>query len=186
MKKLRRKLGMKPKVFQGSPIRFAVGESSLGRVLAATSEKGICAILIGDNGEDLVEDLRKRFPQARLVFGGTEFQRVTHRVVELVEAPATTFEFPLDVRGTIFQRRVWMALREVPAGSTTTYADVAKRIGRPKAVRAVGSAIAANPIAVAIPCHRVIRSNGEISGYHWGVQRKRKLLSREARRSSLR
>jgi AraC family transcriptional regulator of adaptative response/methylated-DNA-[protein]-cysteine methyltransferase len=178
-------LGMKAKKFQqngrGAAIDFALGKSSLGAVLAAKSEKGVCAILIGDDAKELVQDLRRRFPEASLIAGDKSFERVVQRAVELVEAPGTHFELPLDIRGTVFQRKVWMALRDIPAGTTTTYAAVARGLGLPKSVRAVAGAIAANPIAVAVPCHRVLRSNGELSGYRWGQARKRELLARERR-----
>jgi AraC family transcriptional regulator, regulatory protein of adaptative response / methylated-DNA-[protein]-cysteine methyltransferase len=177
-------LGMTPTSFrsggEGAAIRFAVGECSLGSILVATSERGVCAILLGDDPDGLVRDLQDRFPKARLIGGDTGFERLVARVVGFIEAPALGLDLPLDVRGTAFQQRVWHALREVPAGVTVTYAEVAKRIGAPKAVRAVAQACASNALAVAIPCHRVVRTDGALSGYRWGVERKRVLLDREA------
>ncbi len=177
-------LGMTPTDFRsggdGTSIRFAVGECSLGSILVATTEKGICAILLGHDPERLARDLQDRFPKARLIGGDMGFEQLVATVVAFVEAPGLGLNLPLDVRGTAFQRRVWQALREIPAGSTTTYAKLAQRIGAPKAMRAVAQACASNAIAVAIPCHRVVRSNGALSGYRWGVKRKRALLDREA------
>jgi AraC family transcriptional regulator of adaptative response/methylated-DNA-[protein]-cysteine methyltransferase len=164
----------------GAAIRFAVGECSLGSILVAATEKGICAILLGDDPDALVRDLQDRFPKAELIGGDAGFERVVATVVGFVEAPAQGLDLPLDLRGTAFQRRVWQALREIPNGSTASYAEIAARIGRPKAVRAVARACAANAIAVAIPCHRVVRTDGTLSGYRWGVARKRALLEREA------
>jgi AraC family transcriptional regulator of adaptative response/methylated-DNA-[protein]-cysteine methyltransferase len=157
-----------------------VGECSLGSILVAATGKGICAILLGDDPEALVRELDDRFPKATLIAGDEAFEEWVAKVVGLVEAPALGLDLPLDVRGTAFQRRVWQALREIPPGSTTSYREIAARIGAPKAVRAVAQACASNPIAVAIPCHRVVRNNGELSGYRWGVERKRALLDREA------
>ena len=167
----------------GAPfaIRFAVTDSSLGSVLVAASERGVCAILMGDDPEVLARDLEDRFPEATLIGGDAAFERLVARVVELVEAPGAGLDLPLDPRGTAFQRRVWQALREIPAGGTASYTEIADRIGAPNAVRAVASACAANPLAVAVPCHRVVRSDGGLSGYRWGVERKRALLRREAR-----
>jgi len=178
-------LGMTPTDFRsGGPnadMRFAVGECSLGSILVAASDKGIAAILIGDDPEALVHDLEDRFPKANLIGGDRGFENVMAKVVGLVESPATGLDLPLDVRGTAFQHRVWQALREIPAGTTATYGEIADRIGMPKAVRAVASACAANKIAVAIPCHRVVRNDGSLSGYRWGVERKRTLIEREAK-----
>lgn len=178
-------LGMTPTDFRaggaGATIRFAVGECSLGSILVAASDKGICAILLGDDPDMLVRDLQDRFPSAKLIGGDAAFEQWVAKVVGFVEAPRLGLDLPLDVRGTAFQQRVWQALREVPAGSTVSYADIANRIGAPKAVRAVAQACAANALAVAIPCHRVVRNDGALSGYRWGVDRKRALLDREAR-----
>ena len=165
---------------QAAEIRFAVGKNSLGRILVARSERGVCAILLGDDADALVRDLRARFPHARLIGGDTGFAELVAKVVAFVETPRAGLDLALDLRGTAFQQRVWQALREIPAGRTASYADVANRIGMPKAVRAVAQACAANAIAVAIPCHRVVRNDGAISGYRWGVERKRALLQREA------
>lgn len=176
-------LGMKPKSYQtggtGTTIRFAVGECSLGSILVAASEKGICAILLGDDPDALSKNLQDRFPKARLIGGDQGFEKKIARVVGFIEAPQIGLDLPLDVRGTAFQQRVWKALCEIPAGSTASYKEIANRIGMPKAVRAVAQACGANPIAVAIPCHRVVRTGGGLSGYRWGVERKRALLERE-------
>jgi AraC family transcriptional regulator of adaptative response/methylated-DNA-[protein]-cysteine methyltransferase len=179
-----RLLGMKPSVFRaGGPaetIRFAVGACSLGSILVAATVRGVCAILLGDDPEALVHELERRFPRAQLVGGDAEFEGLVARVVGLVEHPRIGLDLPLDVRGTAFQRRVWEALRAIPPGTTATYAEIAAAIGMPKAVRAVAAACAANALAVAIPCHRVVRKGGELAGYRWGVERKRALLAREA------
>lgn len=164
----------------GEEIRFAIGQSSLGPILAASSAQGVVSILLGDDPNALAEDLQDRFPKAHLVGGDAEYERLVARVVGLVEAPHLGFDLPLDVRGTAFQQRVWRALREIPAGRTASYADIAGRIGVPGSVRAVAGACAANAIAIAIPCHRVIRNDGALSGYAWGVERKRALIAREA------
>jgi len=176
-------LGMKPGDFraagQNNDIRFAVGQCSLGAILVAQSERGICAILLGDDPHQLVCDLQDQFRRANLIGADAEFEQLIARVVGFIEAPAIGLDLPLDVRGTAFQERVWQALREIPVGSTASYADIALRIGSPKAVRAVAQACGANSLAVAIPCHRVVRSDGNLSGYRWGVERKRELLLRE-------
>jgi AraC family transcriptional regulator of adaptative response/methylated-DNA-[protein]-cysteine methyltransferase len=161
-------------------IRFAIGASSLGAILVARSERGVCAIMLGDEPDALARDLQDKFPQATLIGGDADFERLVARVVGLVESPELGFDLPLDVRGTAFQQRVWDALRKIPAGTTASYSDIAARIGAPKAVRAVAQACAANSLAIAIPCHRVVRNDGALSGYRWGVERKRALLEREA------
>ncbi|MDX3904697.1 MAG: bifunctional DNA-binding transcriptional regulator/O6-methylguanine-DNA methyltransferase Ada [Pigmentiphaga sp.] len=177
-------LGMRPTDYRAgganAVIRFAVGQCSLGAILVAQSERGVCAILLGDDPELLVRQLQDQFPRATLVGGDRDFEQVVARVVGLVEAPAVGLDLPLDVRGTAFQERVWQALRKIPPGTTATYAEIAALIGMPRAVRAVARACGANPLAVAIPCHRVVRSDGALSGYRWGVERKRALLEREA------
>lgn len=177
-------LGMTPSTYRsggtGTELWFAVGECSLGSVLVAASGKGIAAILFGDDPEALVHDLEDRFPKSTLIGGDRAFEDVIAKVVGLVEAPETGLDLPLDMRGTAFQHKVWQALRNIPVGTTVTYSEIAEQIGMPKAVRAVAAACAANKIAVAIPCHRVVRSDGAISGYRWGVKRKRQLLEREA------
>ena len=164
----------------GETIRFAVGECSLGSILVAATEKGICTIALGDEPGSLVRELEDRFPKAELAGGEPEFESLVARVVGLVEAPAVGHDLPLDIRGTAFQQRVWQALREIPVGETVSYSRIASVIGSPKASRAVASACAANPLAVAIPCHRVVRSDGAPGGYRWGVERKQALLAREA------
>jgi AraC family transcriptional regulator of adaptative response/methylated-DNA-[protein]-cysteine methyltransferase len=177
-------LGMPPTNYRAggvnTTIRFAIGECSLGSILVAASERGVCAILLGDDPDQLARALQDRFPRANLIGGDAEFEQLVAKVVGFVEAPRLGLELPLDVRGTAFQQRVWQALREIPAGETASYTDIAKRIGAPGSVRAVAQACAANVLAVAIPCHRVVRNNGALSGYRWGVERKRALLEKEA------
>lgn len=177
-------LGMTPTRFrkggQGAKVRFAIAQSSLGAILVAATHKGVCSILMGDDPEDLAQDLQDRFDQAELVGDDPAFDALVAKVVGLVERPTKAADLPLDVRGTAFQQRVWQALREIPTGETASYAAIAQRIGQPKAVRAVAQACASNNLAVAIPCHRVVRTDGTLSGYRWGVERKRALLDREA------
>ena len=163
----------------GIAIRFAVGQCSLGAILVAQSLRGVCAILLGDDPETLVRDLQDRFPRADLIGADERFEQTVAQVVGFVEAPVLGLELPLDVRGTAFQQRVWEALRLIPAGETVTYTEIARRIGAPQAVRAVAGACAANALAIAIPCHRVVRSDGSLSGYRWGIERKRALLDKE-------
>jgi AraC family transcriptional regulator of adaptative response/methylated-DNA-[protein]-cysteine methyltransferase len=174
---------MSPKKYRaggsGEVIRFAVGACSLGAILVAATGKGICAILMGDDPEILLRDLQDRFRNANLIGADSAFEEIVAKVVGLVEAPALGLDLPLDIRGTAFQQRVWQALREIPSGTTASYADIARKIGAPKAVRGVAQACGANAIAVAIPCHRVVRSDGALSGYRWGIERKRALLDRE-------
>lgn len=160
-------------------IRFAVSDCSLGSVLVGATENGVCTILLGDGSKALVRELKERFPKATLVGGGEELGSLVAKVVGFVEAPTRPLGLPLDLRGTAFQQRVWQALREIPVGSTVSYTEIAKRIGAPKAVRSVARACASNAIAVVIPCHRVVRKGGALSGYRWGVERKRALLHRE-------
>ena len=178
-------LGMRAKEYRaggaGTVIRFAVGQSSLGAILVAQSRRGICAILLGDDPDRLVRDLQDQFPKAELIGGDDDFEHLVAQVVGFVEAPGIGLNLPLDVQGTVFQQRVWQALREIPPGETASYAEIAERIGSPRAARAVAQACATNHLAVAIPCHRVVRRDGNISGYRWGVERKRELLRREAR-----
>ncbi len=178
------RLGMTPGAVRrggaGAVIRFAVGEASLGAVLVAATDKGVCAILLGDDPQALVHDLQDRFPNAEFEGGDPAFERMVAEVVGLVEVPGQRLDLPLDIRGTAFQQRVWAALRAIPAGKTATYKEIARAIGQPKAVRAVAQACGANPLAIAIPCHRVVRSDGDLSGYRWGVECKRKLIDREA------
>jgi AraC family transcriptional regulator of adaptative response/methylated-DNA-[protein]-cysteine methyltransferase len=180
-----RTLGMRPSEYRlrgrGLTIRFAVAQCSLGSLLVAASDKGICAILLGDDPEALVRDLQDRFRNAQLIGGDREFERWVAQVVGFIEAPGIGLDLPLDLRGTTFQRRVWQALRKIPPGKTISYAELAKRIGMPTATRAVARACGANPLAVAIPCHRVVRTDGSLSGYRWGIERKRELLAREGR-----
>lgn len=177
-------LGMSPKVFKaggkGASIRFATGKCSLGLVLVAASDKGVCCIMLGDDSDALARELQHRFPNAELIGGDQPFEELIVTVIEFVENPSQGLNLPLDIRGTAFQQQVWQALQQIPAGSTASYTQIAERIGRPKSTRAVAQACAANPIAVAIPCHRVIKTDGSLSGYHWGVERKSELLKRES------
>jgi AraC family transcriptional regulator, regulatory protein of adaptative response / methylated-DNA-[protein]-cysteine methyltransferase len=162
-----------------TPLRFAIGRSSLGSILVAHSELGVCAILLGDDPEQLRRDLRRRFPRVSLIAGDQQSEHVVAQAAKLVETPGLRFDLPLDVRGTEFQQQAWQALRDIPAGETASYSDIARRIGSPRSVRAVAQACGANNLAVAIPCHRVVRNDGDLSGYRWGVDRKRALLERE-------
>jgi AraC family transcriptional regulator, regulatory protein of adaptative response / methylated-DNA-[protein]-cysteine methyltransferase len=177
-------LGMTPSNYRAggaqTDIRFAVGECSLGSILVAQSERGICAIFLGDDPDALVRELQDQFPNANLIGGDAGFEQLVAKVVGFVEAPERGLDLPLDVRGTAFQQRVWQSLGKIPAGSTASYTDVAKLIGSPRSVRAVAQACGANKLAVVIPCHRVVRNDGALSGYRWGVERKRALLKKEA------
>ncbi len=176
-------LGMTPSAFRaggaGETIRFAVGACSLGQVLTAATVKGVCAIILGDDPDAMVRELQDRFPRATLVGADPAFEQLVGRVVSVIEHPGTNSDLPLDVRGTAFQQRVWRALRAIPPGRTATYAEIATAVGAPAAVRAVANACGANPVAVAIPCHRVVRTDGGLGGYRWGIERKRALLARE-------
>ncbi|MDN5843967.1 MAG: bifunctional DNA-binding transcriptional regulator/O6-methylguanine-DNA methyltransferase Ada [Alcaligenaceae bacterium] len=177
-------LGMQAREYRaggaGAVIRFALGQCSLGAILVAQSRRGICAILLGDSPDALLRDLQDQFPKAQLIGGDAGFEMLVAQVVGFVEAPSNGLNLPLDIRGTAFQQRVWQALRRIPPGVTMSYSELAERIGAPKAARAVAQACGANSIAVAIPCHRVVRRDGDVSGYRWGVARKRELLRREA------
>lgn len=177
-------LGMTPSAYRAggaaTEIRFAIGQSSLGATLVAQTPCGVCAILLGDDPDVLLRELQDRFPKAHLIGGDTDFEQTVAKVVGFIEAPGIGLSLPLDLRGTAFQQRVWQALRGIPLGQTASYSDVAQRIGAPTSVRAVARACAANPVALAVPCHRVLRIDGGISGYRWGVERKRALLAREA------
>ena len=177
-------LGMTPSNYRAgganTTIHFAIGECSLGSILVAASQRGVCAVLLGDDPDALARDLQDKFPRAHLIGGDKAFEQIVAKVVGFVETPGVGLDLPLDVRGTAFQQRVWQALRRIPVGTTASYTDIAKQIGSPTAVRAVAQACAANMLAVAIPCHRVVRNDGAISGYRWGVERKRALLDREA------
>ncbi|MGV4876457.1 bifunctional DNA-binding transcriptional regulator/O6-methylguanine-DNA methyltransferase Ada [Acetobacter indonesiensis] len=178
-------LGMIPKHYRKGGLYevlyFAVAECSLGTVLVASSAKGVASILLGDDPDTLVRDLQDRFPKAELIGADADYEQSIAKVIGFIEDPNRGLDLPLDVRGTAFQQRVWQALRQIPAGETATYAEVAQKIGQPTATRAVAGACAANHIAIAIPCHRVIRNDGSLSGYRWGVDRKRSLLSREGK-----
>ena len=176
-------LGMRPAAYRaggaGETIRFAVGECSLGAILVAASQAGVCAIALGDDPDTLVKDLQGRFARANLIGGDESFEQLVAKVVGFVENPAIGLDLPLDVRGTAFQQRVWEKLCEIPLGQTRSYSELARQLGAPHATRAVAQACAANGLAVAIPCHRVVRTDGSLSGYRWGVERKQRLLARE-------
>jgi len=180
----KKRLGMTASTFRrggdGAEIRVAVGECSLGSILVAATTRGICSIQFGDDPDRLLRDTQEMFPKAVFIGGDQGFEKLVARVVAMVESPGRDPSLPLDVQGTAFQERVWRALQEIPLGDTATYSDIARRIGTPAAVRAVARACASNRIAVAIPCHRVVRSDGSNGGYRWGVERKRELLNREA------
>lgn len=184
-----RMLGMSPQQYRtgarGVTIRFAVGECSLGSILVAATERGVCAIALGDDPQTLVHDLERRFRHAELVGADAGFEATVARVIGLAEAHpgASATELPLDIQGTVFQERVWRALRAIPSGATTTYAELAAALGMPRASRAIARACASNPLALVIPCHRVVRSDGSLAGYRWGVERKRELLRRESARA---
>lgn len=177
-------IGMTPTIYRangaGIRIRFAVGEASIGAVLVAATERGICAIRMGDDAAALVRDFQAQFASAELIGDDPAFAQTVATVIGAVEAPGTGLDLPLDVRGTAFQHRVWQALRAIPPGTTATYSEIAATIGAPGAARAVAHACATNPVAVAIPCHRVVRRDGDLAGYRWGIARKRALLTREA------
>jgi AraC family transcriptional regulator of adaptative response/methylated-DNA-[protein]-cysteine methyltransferase len=181
-------LGMTPSQYRAGganeEIKFAVGQTSLGAILVASSKKGVASILLGDDPEELVRNLQDRFPKARLIGADRDYEALVARVVGFVERPGIGLNLPLDIRGTAFQQRVWQVLQEIPVGNRVSYAEIARRIGSPKAVRAVAGACAANNLAVAIPCHRVVRNDGSLTGYAWGVERKRVLLNREALEST--
>ncbi len=178
-------LGMTPSQYRSGarelPIRFAIAQCSLGAILVAATARGVCAILFGDDPEELAHDLERRFPRAELIGADLAFEQLVAKVIALVEAPGgAAIDLPLDIRGTAFQERVWKALSKIPSGTTASYAQIAAAIGAPSATRAVAQACGANSLAVAIPCHRVVRTDGNLSGYRWGVERKQKLLEREA------
>jgi AraC family transcriptional regulator of adaptative response/methylated-DNA-[protein]-cysteine methyltransferase len=177
-------LGMTPSRYRAGgareTLRFAIGQSKLGAILVASSDAGVAAILLGDDPAELLRDLQDRFPAATLIGGDAEYEALVARVIGFVEAPATGLDLPLDIRGTAFQQRVWQALRAIPPGRTASYTEIACAVGAPNAVRAVAGACAANAHAVAIPCHRVVRRDGDLSGYRWGVARKRQLIEAEA------
>ena len=181
-------LGMTPSRYRtggsNEEIKFAVGETSLGAILVASSKKGVAAILLGNDPDELLRNLQDRFPNADLIGADGDYESLVARVVGFVEAPRIGLDLPLDIRGTAFQQRVWHALQEIPVGETVSYVEIAERIGSPEAVRAVAGACAANNLAVAIPCHRVVRNDGSLSGYAWGVERKRVLLDRETSRKA--
>lgn len=177
-------LGMATKNYRaggaGLDIRYALAQTSLGTTLVAATDAGVCAILLGDDAEALVADLRRRFAQANLTAATDRMVEIVRTVIHMIDDPAANCDLPLDIRGTAFQHRVWQALRGIPAGSTISYSELARRAGVPAATRAVAGACAANPLAVAVPCHRVVREDGGLSGFRWGVERKRALLAKEA------
>jgi AraC family transcriptional regulator of adaptative response/methylated-DNA-[protein]-cysteine methyltransferase len=180
------RLGMSPSRFKvggkAERIAYATAQCSLGAVLVAATARGICAISLGKSAASLTRELVQQFPQAQLVDGDAHFQALVRCVIALIEEPSSSERLPLDIRGTAFQERVWQALQRVPAGKRVTYRQLAEQIGEPRAARAVASACANNRIAVAIPCHRVVRADGNVGGYRWGVTRKQQLLAREEKR----
>jgi len=162
-------------------IRFRVGRSSLGHVLVASSQKGVVSILVGQDPDQLVRNLRREFLKSQILHSNQNDRERVARVLEFIKEPKAFLDIPLDLRGTAFQQKVWQSVREIPLGQTTTYADVARKIGAPKAIRAVGRACSANKLAIAVPCHRVLRSDGSLpEGEHWGLRRRRILLRRES------
>ncbi|WP_084455492.1 bifunctional DNA-binding transcriptional regulator/O6-methylguanine-DNA methyltransferase Ada [Novosphingobium rosa] len=176
-------LGMAPRRYRsggtGEQLRFAIGQADLGAVLVASSAQGVAAILLGDDPATLLRDLQDRFPKAELVGGDATYEALVGQVIAFIQTPDLGLDLPLDIRGTAFQQRVWAALRTIPRGETRNYGQIAQAIGKPGAVRAVAGACAANALAVVVPCHRVIRTDGSLSGYAWGVERKAALLERE-------
>jgi AraC family transcriptional regulator of adaptative response/methylated-DNA-[protein]-cysteine methyltransferase len=186
--KSKKLLGMTPTQYRAGganeEIIFALGQTTLGAILVASSKKGVVAILLGDDPDKLLRELQDRFPNAKLIGADKEYQKLVARVVGFIEVPNQGLNLPLDIRGTAFQQRVWRALQQIPAGTTVSYAEIAKKIGSPRSLRAVAKACAANKIAVAIPCHRVVRTDGSLSGYAWGIDRKRDLIDRERRRKA--
>lgn len=176
-------LGMKPTEYRSgginTEIRYAIGASSLGNILVAQTERGVCAIFLDDDPDMMIAELKRRFPKAKISAGGAEFETIVAQVVAFAEKPNGPLDLPLDLQGTAFQQRVWNVLREIPAGETRTYSEIAKKIGAPDAVRAVGTACGANHVSLAVPCHRVVGSTGALTGYRWGVARKKTLLERE-------
>lgn len=176
-------LGMKPREYSaggvGTEIRFAIANSSLGLVLVAGTDRGICAVHFGDSHEELEQHLRTNFARATVLAGDTEFKHWVKEVIRSINEVESARNLPLDLRGTLFQQRVWLALREIPAGTTTTYSSLAEKLGAPQSVRAVARACATNSIAVVVPCHRVVRRDGNLAGYRWGLERKRRLLEKE-------
>jgi AraC family transcriptional regulator of adaptative response/methylated-DNA-[protein]-cysteine methyltransferase len=176
-------LGMKPTEYRSgginTEIRYAVGDSSLGKILVARTDRGVCAIFLDDDADTMIGELNRRFPKARVAAGGAEFKDILAKVVAFAETPQAGLDLPLDLQGTAFQQRVWNALRDIPAGETRTYGEIARTIGTPDAVRAVGTACGANHVSLAVPCHRVVGASGALTGYRWGVARKKTLLERE-------
>ena len=178
-----RLLGMTPSAYKkgGANImlNYAIAPCSLGKILVAATSKGISSILLGDDTDILLDDLKKRFPKADISQGGTEFEATLNTCLEFIDQPQPQFSLPLDIHGTVFQQKIWQILRQIPPGQTVSYAELARLAGMPKAARAVAGACAANPVAVVVPCHRVVRNDGGLSGYRWGVERKRTLLNKE-------
>jgi AraC family transcriptional regulator of adaptative response/methylated-DNA-[protein]-cysteine methyltransferase len=181
-------LGMTPTQYRtggaNEEINFALGQTTLGSILVASSKKGVVAILLGDDPDKFLRELQDRFPKAKLIGADKEYEKLVAHVVGFIEAPNQGLNLPLDIRGTAFQQRVWRVLQGIPAGKTVSYAEIAKKIGSPKLVRAVAGACAANNIAVTIPCHRVVRTDGSLSGYAWGIDRKRQLIDRERKQKT--
>jgi AraC family transcriptional regulator of adaptative response/methylated-DNA-[protein]-cysteine methyltransferase len=163
----------------GGIVRFDVGRCSLGTILVAATDRGVCAVSLGENADLLLRELQANFTPTERASNDPGFGAWMAAIIQCVEHPWEDCPVPLDLQGTPFQQRVWQLLREIPAGTTTTYTELAHRLGKPNGVRAVGSACAANQVAVVIPCHRVVRRDGDLAGYRWGIERKRRLLQRE-------
>lgn len=166
---------------QRETISYAIGECALGRVLVARSDSGVCAILIGSDARKLKQDLAVRFPGAKLKVSESIVRKDLAKVLRFADKPANGLDLQLDLRGTPFQRRVWKALCGITIGTTVSYSELARKLGSQNSTRAVAAACASNPIALAVPCHRVVRSDGGLARYRWGVERKRQLLEREAK-----
>jgi len=180
-------LGMTPASYrkggEGMKIGFTLGSTTLGKVLVASTDRGVSAVYLGENEKNLINELRDEYPKAELFRASDQHEEWLQEVLHRVEGSAPSFDLPLDVQATAFQRRVWNELQKIPLGATRTYTQVAHALGRPRSVRAVARACATNPVSIIVPCHRVIRTDGSLAGYRWGLERKQKLLEREARRS---
>ena len=176
-------LGMTPATYQkggkGMKIRYTTAKSSLGQVLVAATERGISAVYLGEAREKLEKELREEYPRAEIMGANGAFTQWVEEIVARTEGSAPRRELPLDLRATAFQRRVWQELQRIPPGTTRTYSQIARAVGKPRAVRAVARACATNPVSIVVPCHRVVRADGDLAGYRWGLSRKEKLLERE-------
>jgi AraC family transcriptional regulator of adaptative response/methylated-DNA-[protein]-cysteine methyltransferase len=187
--KTNRHLGMTPASYKkgapGMQIGYSIARTTLGNVLVAATERGISAVYLGENEKTLVSELRREYPRAEIKQSAPANQRWIQEIVNRVEGTAPSLDLPLDVHATAFQRRVWQELQKIPRGTTQSYTQVARRLGKPKSVRAVARACATNPVSIVVPCHRVVRADGQLAGYRWGLHRKEKLLEREGARLDL-